>query len=830
MSNTPPHAMLDVRADQVHEVAGDRLAGFWMVNADVADALTPDRPAYTPPQIRREAYSWGGLDRTTIGGGTPFGQKLVAAVVRAAWCLVLPYGLTNLAYWARDLGASAARVRRTATVVRLFGLGLTLLFVTTVVTVASDLVALQYLAGDTDALPSQLAPLARLTPQRRLAVSMLVPVAALAVLWLVSWTSRVRYDVDTPAQSERTAKDTPILRREGFWNNRAHATETALIHVGAGLATVAAMTTLFAPPRGQAFGWVLTATGIASAGAVLVAAGRLAATSSRGSDVPVARPEDTVTGGTRATVWGCVALFLAQLLLLFFGPGSGCPSPAARLDGLIAVPTVLVLLLLALALAGLSIRRVSPWWSVGLPALLAGAALLYLGGRAPLAVAVGAAVLVALLVLALPGNDFQAWRGRGVGVFLLLALGGAMLLSNLVVVGVGDWLNRSGSAAGLFSNQVGATAAGDPTGLRAPAIFAWFGVGLVLAAGAALLALPVVMYFAGRWSGVLRKTAAPGRPVDPDIVLADPSTLRARRLANAAHRAEPAVGGLAVLALVALLPCVILPLRPWAADGATPAPLLTLTAWGATFAAALAVLLAGGLVLQPGTGRPLGIVWDLLCVVPRAAHPFGPPSYSERAVPELVMRCHAWLGADDSRRVVLSAHSMGSVLAAAAILDPRSRLLVERGALLSYGSQLRAYFGRIFPELFGAEVVANAPATSARPFAADEFRGDTADATGTPDEGTLMRLLSNPTGDCRWVNLWRPTDYLGFPAYSRHENPVDLRADEIDRSGYLPTVGSHSGYPRTAQYRTALDALRRRIGPGGPSPGAGTDRAGSGET
>lgn len=811
VSNTPPHDMLDVQADQVHRVIGDQLAGFWTVDGDAAAELTPDQRGYTPPGVRREAYSWGGLARTTPGGTAPLGQAVLAVVIRAAWCLVMPYGLTNLAYWSRNLCTTPAQVRRTATVVRLFGLGLTLLFVSTVVTVSSDLIALQYLEHESGNLPSQFQALANLPPQRRLAVSLLVPAAALAVLWFVSARSRTRYDVDGARQTAESADATPVLRRHGFWNNRGHATETSMIHIAAGVAGTVAMSALFAPPRDERFGWAFSAIAIVAVLAMVAGAVRLVLTSERGVDVPVSRAEEGVPAATWVVVAVSAAAFVAQSLLLAFGPHdpNAPDGDAPRLDGLVAVPAVLVLVLLALALAGLSIRRMSPWWTIALATTLGVAAVAYLCGQRGPAVIAGAAVFLVLLALALPGSEFQAWSGRAVGVFLLLALGGAMLLSNLVVVGVGNWLNGSGGAAELVSDDP----AGCQTEIRIPPIFGWFGVGLVAAAAVLVVVLVVAGCCAVRWAAFIR---ARGGGVTPSpatadaIALVDPDTVPAERLANAAHRAEPAIGVLAALTLLALLPCVILPLLPRPRDGER-AYLQLPTGWGALLAAALAAALVGALALRPRSGRPLGIVWDLLGVVPRAAHPFGPPSYSERAVPELVARCDAWLRADDGNRVVLSAHSMGSVLAVAALLDPRSEALAERGALLTYGCQLRAYFGRIFPELFGPDAIANAPASGARPLAPDEFLGDDAGPAAHPRAQTLSGLLRGTPGRPRWINLWRETDHLGFPAYSRLPNRVDVRADEVDRSGYLPTVAGHSGYVRTPQYRDALAELRRII-------------------
>ncbi|MFC7450193.1 hypothetical protein [Rhodococcus daqingensis] len=758
VSNTPPYCMLDVQPDEVRRVGGDDLASFWTVKADVAAELTADQRGYTPPGIRREAYSWGALARTTSGGVLPVYRKLLAIVIRAAWCLVLPYGLTNLAYWARDLGASPRRVFQSAAAVRLVGLALTLLFVSTVVTVCSDLIALQYLHSGIGRLPTQIGVVAEWTPARRLAASMLVPVIAVALLWSVAWRSRSRYDVDTSAQDARVAADTPVVRRNGFWNNTAHATETALIHAGASVAAVVAMTALFVPPDGQPPARWSWATAAVAGAAILGAVVRLIRTSANAADVPV-KPASAVHWTTWVVLGVSGAAFVAHALLLALGPGSGVPNgqSAARLEGLIAIPATLLVLLLVPALAFAA------------------------RGKKPL----------------------RAWGGRAVGVFLLLALGTAMLLSNLVVVGVGNWLNGTSGAADLVASGPVRTA----ETIHVPEFFAWFGVGLVVSGALVLASVPVFATAAVRWAAALPSA----RPAPAPGTVTDPSTAPARLLATAAHRAEPLVGILAVLTLVSLLPCLLFAgwqIIPWVGDPIAPQALTDL---GVLPATVLVVALAGALILRPDGARPLGIVWDLLCIVPRAAHPFGPPSYSERAVPELVTRCESWLSVP-GRKVVLSAHSIGSVLAAAVILDPRSAALIKRGALLTYGSQLRAYFGRIFPELFGPDVLATVPARAARLFGADEFRDDTSGGRPAARRQTLVGLLRAGTGETRWINLWRETDYLGFPAYSRAANYIDVTADEIDRSGYLPTVASHSGYVRTPQYREALDELVRRIG------------------
>lgn len=125
--------------------------------------------------------------------------------------------------------------------------------------------------------------------------------------------------------------------------------------------------------------------------------------------------------------------------------------------------------------------------------------------------------------------------------------------------------------------------------------------------------------------------------------------------------------------------------------------------------------------------RTIGILWDVGTFWPRAAHPFAPPCYAERAVPDLTWRMATWTRAGEGRRLVISGHSQGSVLAAAAAwqLTPADR---KRVALLTYGSPLERLYGRWFPAHFGQDAL-----------------------TQLHDEV-----------DC-WRNLYRPTDPIGGP-------------------------------------------------------------------
>jgi hypothetical protein len=329
---------------------------------------------------------------------------------------------------------------------------------------------------------------------------------------------------------------------------------------------------------------------------------------------------------------------------------------------------------------------------------------------------------------------------------------------------------------------------------------------------------------------------------------------RIRRFASVAHRAEPMVAVLVLVAGLALCGGLILALMLHNGGVANDVPIMR-DARG--LGVGLAVLI-GGPIIGAGAsrGRPLGIVWDLICFLPRAAHPFGPPCYAQRAVPELLNYCRAWLDTPTigenpiSRRLILSAHSLGGVLAVAIVLLLGDQYK-SRVALVTYGCQLRAYFGRIFPELLGPRILGVTQSHPARLLGCPTFvpaPSPTPDSDGYP---ASVRDTLTETSGLRWINLWRPTDYLGFPVYSRERNnPVDRPADEVtaemshdgrivlaetaidlqslDRSVPLATslrfeptttvrVDTHGDYFRASQYPVAIDDLTTRLAAASPT-------------
>ncbi|WP_430503007.1 hypothetical protein ACQRWP_15870 [Micromonospora trifolii] len=142
------------------------------------------------------------------------------------------------------------------------------------------------------------------------------------------------------------------------------------------------------------------------------------------------------------------------------------------------------------------------------------------------------------------------------------------------------------------------------------------------------------------------------------------------------------------------------------------------------------------------------MLWDLGTFWPRAAHPFAPPCYAERAVPELTCRITHLV--DSGNAVVLTGHSHGSVLLAATVLQLPPRV-TDRVALLTHGSPLRRLYARLFPAYVSDEVI---------------------------------HEIANRV-DWRWVNLWRDTDPIGgrvFPPQQPDEAPAASdREATVDR-------------------------------------------------
>ncbi|MDT0610480.1 hypothetical protein [Streptomyces lancefieldiae] len=653
VGGTTPAEMLD--DPRTVRITGDHIAAVFRRTED-ADAES--RPEDYRGRPVPEAYVWCNL---TSGNGT-----------RALWLLLLPFMVVNLAHWMRPSTHGRIRtVRLYGLLVRLAGLTLTVLLVAAACEVAIDLLAWQ--CAGTRACAERHSWLGFLSPVmsdggwwsapgRRLALAAAVPAALTGLLWYLSLRTWRAYESQQPMDRTLDPETDPgrtALGRPGFWYGRRLVARLRAAHTAAGLLTVAAAVGAPAArfdrrPGGPApldvLGWLLVAALVVGAVAVVAVVCRRGRSERR---LDRRLDEHLVRGLPLA------ALALFALALVYSGWARPEWTSAGRLPGDITfggIALVQGLLVIALALVAHLLHRRLPD---------ARAAIRGLGGPA-----------VAMLACALGG-----------------------VMSGGVAQRVSDWLDGTGTSID-----------GPPVLLtwQASVIPPLLGVVLLLAA-----ALARHTWRLARAERDVVESGHPGEAGDPG---------RTRRIAFT--RAIATLTDRAPL-LVAITSAATLLLGAGALVGAlitdrVPADAARGThafVYGtAQTAQALGSWLIGlGFVLFVTWGRraykdasarrTIGILWDVGTFWPRAAHPFAPPCYAERAVPDLTWRMATWTRATGGR-LVISGHSQGSVLAAAAAwqLEPSAR---KRVALLTYGSPLERLYGRWFPAHFGPAALAS---------------------------------------------------------------------------------------------------------------------------
>lgn len=171
----------------------------------------------------------------------------------------------------------------------------------------------------------------------------------------------------------------------------------------------------------------------------------------------------------------------------------------------------------------------------------------------------------------------------------------------------------------------------------------------------------------------------------------------------------------------------------------------------------LVIWLVRGAQKDTGLRRAIGTLWEITGFFPRRFHPLSPPSYGERSVPELRERLLALT--EGSRRVLLLAHSQGTLLCSAVLEsllgdDTRSRL--SRIRYVTYGCMLQRSYGRSFPHLV-------------RPADLYELKANLEglDPVAGYREFPLPPNPSTPG----WVNFGRTTDFLGGRMFVEPHRP-----------------------------------------------------------
>ena len=212
----------------------------------------------------------------------------------------------------------------------------------------------------------------------------------------------------------------------------------------------------------------------------------------------------------------------------------------------------------------------------------------------------------------------------------------------------------------------------------------------------------------------------------------------------------------------------------------------------------ITVSLASGLVLLAVQAfrdrqlrRVVAVLWDVITFWPRANHPLTPPCYAERTVPELLDRLRALTATGDTR-VVLVAHSQGTVIAAATLLQDDDST-ANRVALMTFGSPLRRLYARNFPAYFGTDA--------------------------------LPRLRQRQ--QLRWINLWARTDPIGSWINDDRDRSLQEALEEVDyrvldaqsltprADGTYPPSCGHSGFWTRPEYRDAVSTLETVLLPAG---------------
>ncbi len=757
---TPEEMLGDPRTVRV---TGDEIAAVYRREDDVNAERHPEDYQDKPVP---EAYVWSNL---TSGNGS-----------RALWLLLLPFMVVNLAHWMRPSARQRARtVRIYGLLVRFTGLTLTVVLVAAVCEVALDLVAWQC-AGTRGCAQGHiwlhfLAPgIFRggwwTQPGRRLAFAALVPTVLTALLWYLSHRTWSAYESQQPLPHRdpdegAEARLPTALGRPGFWYGRRLVARLRAAHTAAGLLTVAAAVGTSAARYDRAPGGPETLDILGRALDALLVVGGLFVVWVVGRRGRSERRLDRELD--RALVrW---------LPLNAFG-----------------------LLVLALVYAGWSRPG---WHSAGrLPgdATFGGIALV----QCVLVVAL--AVVACLLYRSMSGTRAVLHGLGGPAVAMLAcALGGVM--TGGVAQRVGDWVDGAGGTG------TGGTIDGPPV------LLTW--------QASVLPPLLVVLLVLAGWLGV-RTSARTRRGLAQvradyadDVDDKRDDAARTQQIAGTRARAvltdrAPLAAGITSAATLLLGAGALA--GSWS-TGKVPSeavkgtyPLESLVEGAAQAAQALGSWLIGfGFILFVTWGRraykdvsarrTIGILWDVGTFWPRAAHPFAPPCYAERAVPDLTWRMATWTR-DTGGRLVLSGHSQGSVLAAAAAWQLRPEMR-GRVALLTYGSPLERLYGRWFPAYFGPEALS----------------------------GLHREVVC-------WRNLFRPTDPIGGPVLlpgeaaprvDAHPFKDPLAYGRTDLHPLPAPILGHSDYQADPAFDKERGWLLARLRPGVPAQRPGADGEGA---
>ncbi|NJP88912.1 hypothetical protein HCN51_05480 [Nonomuraea sp. FMUSA5-5] len=650
--------MADGTELRIHGVAGSAPQSVLFADPVPVTADASGVGVYAPfpdtvPGVHRQAYVWGNL---TSGGRW-----------RAFWLLLLPFALSNIAFFMTPRCAPPARerghaLRRAAELGhRWFALALTCTMITATAAASMDVVAWQSVrTTEVSAFPPVrwLTTVASGDPALRLALASLLPLVVLAALWRVAHLTWVRLDRYCPDGTDwqRTPPDPdlPLLAHPGIWNGGDPVGRMRSLHVAIGFAVIAIL--MAAPFTARP---LFAALWVAELAVLVVT----------------------------------VALAALPQVARRYGAG-GEPGWVGRLELACRIVRDVAVAGYALAFAALVVARPYAPPEGALPGSHALQTWLFLA-QVILLAAIAVLTYALARISAAPGDAGLRYRramgGMAAPVTLLLA-----------------WMLTKGFAIGLaftVAEIVGRPSYPEGAGGDAivlPAAHWW-------AAPAGLATLLVAAVVAG-W--LLRvRSAAAKEPRRGERV--SESVRGAWATAELTDRCGTVLTALALVPALAIGTVGVTTLtaaKPW--EG-----------WVIALSVAVLICLTAGLLLlgwqaysNTALRRTVGVLWDISTFWPRATHPLAPPCYAERVIPELVTHVRGLLD-DGGDRVVISGHSQGSVIAAALVLqvDPEVR---TRTRLLTHGSPLCRLYARYFPAYFGAgaiEAVRQALRDPARP-------------------------------------------------------------------------------------------------------------------
>ncbi|MFR9775408.1 hypothetical protein ACL02O_05040 [Micromonospora sp. MS34] len=592
---------------------------------------------------------------------------------------LLPFMLCNMAIWMRPGGFGLPGVTVKG-LCRLLALTLTALYVVAVAGVALDLVAWKCMAVSRCLSGrSWLSWLGGRPVGMRLALLALVPTAAIALVWRLG--TRPGWPL-AEFRGPSTMASVHQLTAVGQWDAAPLVARLRAIHVAAALATLDGVLLS-----------ARTAGGAAGAWAVALA---------------------VLTGVVLAA---CVALVCAHPVIDRTERSPAIDRSLLRLRAGTGLLTVVVLVAVAVDPAS--------WPAVtSLPGYGRIVGALFLTQTALL-------VVLGLAVLWARGRARGGSRLRALGAPVIgaVATGLAVAFSAELVYRVADLLDRNAPTAERLASSP-------------PLAYKWAIFGFFLAVAVASVAAATVAVL----SGPARRRAAaeilardfPDAPPGSGPRLRQVQKVIAR--ARFTERLTPLALIYASLAGLGMATSTLGMVRQYPGDlidrwTPIPADLVNFALGAGSYAIAAVVvgLIVGGLFAYrtPEFRRYVGVLWDVGTFWPRAAHPFAPPCYAERAVPELSRRIAYLTG--QGRAVLLTGHSHGSVLLTAAVLQLPAHT-VDRVALLTYGSPMRRLYARWFPAYVHDEV---------------------------------LREVGQRVG-WRWINLWRDTDPIGGWIFSPH--------------------------------------------------------------